>query len=255
MDALPVILLLIILSSILIIGVLVENARPNKAEKFINERAKGVTAKREDRAIENAQVLPPKLERVLSKEEKKKFKNKWKQAETSRHTMEKEEVNQQLAREIIAMQKDGRLGRDFAAVSKIEQNRKLYEIRRSVSAVKRKYGTEAALNFIRTNWPVNGATSTAKSLKPYTPAMQQTEKSGWVYVIQDKTTGLYKIGRTKNIERRMKQLGVGKSARLIQRKMVVDSYAVERTAHQRYKNSRLPQTEYFKLSSPPVLDN
>lgn len=78
-----------------------------------------------------------------------------------------------------------------------------------------------------------------------------TARSGVVYVIQDTSTGLYKIGRTTNMERRMRELGVGKTARLIDSKAVNDAAAVEKAAHKRYKDSRLPQTEYFKLNSRP----
>ena len=79
------------------------------------------------------------------------------------------------------------------------------------------------------------------------------DSPGTVYVIQDKETGLYKIGRTTNMQRRMRELGVGKTARLITSKSVGDAPAVEKAAHQRYKANRLPQTEYFKLGSPPAI--
>ena len=79
------------------------------------------------------------------------------------------------------------------------------------------------------------------------------KKAGSVYVIQDKETGLYKIGRTTNLERRLKELGVGKTARLINSKKVEDAAATEKKAHKRYKSSRLPQTEYFKLQKPPQI--
>ena len=72
-------------------------------------------------------------------------------------------------------------------------------------------------------------------------------------MIRDNSTGLYKIGRTKHIDQRMRQLGVGKTATLIQKRQVSDSYAVEKAAHRRYKTPRLPQTEYFKLNSPPII--
>jgi predicted GIY-YIG superfamily endonuclease len=76
---------------------------------------------------------------------------------------------------------------------------------------------------------------------------------GIVYVIRDLDTGLYKIGRTKNMERRMKELGVGRTAELISRNDVGDMVAVEKAAHERYKKDRLPQSEYFKLKNPPVI--
>jgi hypothetical protein len=76
---------------------------------------------------------------------------------------------------------------------------------------------------------------------------------GTVYVIQDSATGLYKIGRTGNMERRMAELGVGKSARLISQHPTSDAAALESAAHRRYRNQRLPQTEYFRLSAPPTI--
>ena len=78
-------------------------------------------------------------------------------------------------------------------------------------------------------------------------------KAGSVYVIQDKESGLYKIGRTTNMQRRMRELGVGKTARLVRQKQVEDAAAVEKAAHLRYKAARLPQTEYFKLNNPPFV--
>jgi hypothetical protein len=80
-----------------------------------------------------------------------------------------------------------------------------------------------------------------------------SSESGIVYVIQDLRTGLFKIGRTTNLSLRMKALGVGKTARLIQYKFVSDAAAVERAAHRRYRAQRLPQTEYFHLSAPPTI--
>lgn len=79
------------------------------------------------------------------------------------------------------------------------------------------------------------------------------QRSGTVYIIQDLSSGLYKIGRTNNLNRRMKELGVGKTARLVDSKQVSDSAAIERAAHKRYRSSRLPQTEYFKLPHPPTI--
>jgi hypothetical protein len=91
------------------------------------------------------------------------------------------------------------------------------------------------------------------SPKPFAKDEHTAVKHGTVYVIQDIGTGLYKIGRTTDMDRRMRELGVGKSARLIASKRVGDAPAVERAAHQRYRANRLPQTEYFRLSGPPVI--
>lgn len=85
------------------------------------------------------------------------------------------------------------------------------------------------------------------------PSSSSDSRQGTVYVIQDLGTGLYKIGRTTNMNRRMRELGVGRSARLVTSKQVRDANAVERAAHQRYRAYRLPQTEYFKLDAPPEI--
>ena len=78
-------------------------------------------------------------------------------------------------------------------------------------------------------------------------------KAGYVYVIQDVYTGMYKIGRTKDLDRRMKELGVGVSTNLIKAQFFNDCHAVEKRMHKEYADSRLPGTEYFRLSCPPWL--
>ena len=82
---------------------------------------------------------------------------------------------------------------------------------------------------------------------------QGNTRAGFVYVVQDIESKLYKIGRTQNMERRMQELGVGKTARLVNSKYVPDAIKIERQAHIRYKSNRLPQTEYFRLQQPPSI--
>ena len=79
-------------------------------------------------------------------------------------------------------------------------------------------------------------------------------KEGHVYLIQDISTGLYKIGITKNMEKRMKQLGVGDTAKLIDDIFVPDARAREKALHKKYADARLPQTEYFKVGYQPSLN-
>ena len=79
-------------------------------------------------------------------------------------------------------------------------------------------------------------------------------KAGHVYLIQDNRTGLYKIGITKNMEKRMKQLGVGQTAKLIDDIFVADAKEREKQLHKKYKDARLPQTEYFNIGYEPNLD-
>jgi len=84
-------------------------------------------------------------------------------------------------------------------------------------------------------------------------AKQGSTRAGFVYVVQDIESSLYKIGRTQNMDRRMQELGVGKTARLVTSKYVPDAVETERQAHIRYKSNRLPQTEYFRLRQPPSI--
>ena len=130
----------------------------------------------------------------------------------------------------------------------LEEKRKYIEEkkRKIERRLEAKLGPKSAARVAeRLNW-------SSHSSPPNSP-QNDPKKSGWVYVLRDNSTGLYKIGRTKNISQRMRQLGVGKTSTLIQKKHVSDSYAVEKAAHRRYKDYRLPQTEYFKLNSPPVI--
>ena len=79
-------------------------------------------------------------------------------------------------------------------------------------------------------------------------------KEGHVYLIQDIKSGLYKIGITKNMEKRMKQLGVGDSAKLIDSVFSPDAREREKQLHKKYKDARLPQTEYFNIGYRPSLN-
>ena len=76
---------------------------------------------------------------------------------------------------------------------------------------------------------------------------------GYVYVIQDINSGLYKIGITIDPDRRLKELGVGNSSILISCEYYPNARDIEKNAHKRYSEFRLPQTEYFKLDNPPEI--
>jgi len=80
-----------------------------------------------------------------------------------------------------------------------------------------------------------------------------TGEDGYVYVIQDLESGLYKIGITIDPERRFKELGVDNSAVLISCEYYPNAREIEKNAHKRYAEYRLPQTEYFKLNQPPEI--
>ena len=66
--------------------------------------------------------------------------------------------------------------------------------------------------------------------------------SGWLYLIRNRD--LYKIGITKNFENRMRQL---KPDNIIAKFYTGDNLKLERELHNRYKQFRIPQTEYFRL--------
>ena len=67
--------------------------------------------------------------------------------------------------------------------------------------------------------------------------------SGWIYLI--KNGDLHKIGITRNFESRMRQL---KPDKVISRVYTRNYRDIEKELHKRYKNVRIPQTEYFRLS-------
>ncbi len=76
---------------------------------------------------------------------------------------------------------------------------------------------------------------------------------GYVYVIRENRTGLYKIGITTNLSRRMQQLGVGKTATQVSSVYTSDAVDMERSLHRKYAANRIPQTEYFQLNGAPSL--
>jgi len=68
--------------------------------------------------------------------------------------------------------------------------------------------------------------------------------SGWLYLIRNRD--LYKIGITKNLENRMRQL---KPDNIVAKLYTGDYVKLERELHNRYKKYRIPQTEYFRLEN------
>ncbi len=67
---------------------------------------------------------------------------------------------------------------------------------------------------------------------------------GWLYLI--KNGEIYKIGITKNLDSRMRQL---KPDKIIAKLYCRDYVKLERELHNRYKKYRIPQTEYFRLNN------
>tara|TARA_B100000700_G_C15037246_1_gene853410 strand:- start:2322 stop:2864 length:543 start_codon:yes stop_codon:yes gene_type:complete len=71
--------------------------------------------------------------------------------------------------------------------------------------------------------------------------------SGWVYLIKNRD--LYKIGITKNLPNRMRQL---KPDKVIAKLYSRNFKRLEKIFHERYKRNRIPQTEYFRLNDKQV---
>ena len=68
--------------------------------------------------------------------------------------------------------------------------------------------------------------------------------SGWIYLIRNQD--LYKIGITKNLENRMRQL---KPDNIVAKLYTRDYINLEKELHSRYRKYRIPQTEYFRLEN------
>ena len=72
---------------------------------------------------------------------------------------------------------------------------------------------------------------------------------GWVYLIRNKD--LYKIGITRNLSSRIRQL---KPDAIIAILETNDFLLIEKQLHKRYKDVRIPQTEYFRLTPSQLAD-
>ena len=73
--------------------------------------------------------------------------------------------------------------------------------------------------------------------------------SGWLYLIKNRD--LYKIGITKNFENRMRQL---KPDNVVAKLYTSEFMKLEKELHNRYKNFRIPQTEYFRLENHHLVE-
>ena len=71
--------------------------------------------------------------------------------------------------------------------------------------------------------------------------------SGWLYLIRN--GDLYKIGITKNINNRMHQL---KPDNVIAKLYSLHFKKLEKELHKKYKDVRIPQTEYFRLNNSQI---
>ena len=73
--------------------------------------------------------------------------------------------------------------------------------------------------------------------------------NGFVYLIRNKD--LYKIGITQNLDQRMSQL---KPDEIISVLETQNYDQIEKDLHQKYKDVRIPQTEYFRLTFSQATD-
>ena len=74
--------------------------------------------------------------------------------------------------------------------------------------------------------------------------MREKYLNGWLYII--KNGDLYKIGITTNLDNRMRQL---KPDCILAKLYTKDFRYLEKKLHKKYKDVRIPQTEYFRLDS------
>ena len=72
---------------------------------------------------------------------------------------------------------------------------------------------------------------------------------GYVYLIRN--GGLHKIGRTRNLEQRMKQLRPDEIIGVLK---TYKYRELEKKLHKTYRSVRLPQSEYFRLRKSDVND-
>jgi len=71
---------------------------------------------------------------------------------------------------------------------------------------------------------------------------------GFVYVIRN--GGLIKIGRTNDVERRMREL---KPDEILSIHETNNSAKLEKELHSKFQSKRLPQSEYFRISAEEAL--
>ncbi len=72
---------------------------------------------------------------------------------------------------------------------------------------------------------------------------------GYVYLIRN--GDLHKIGITRNLKRRMSELRPDSIVSILETEHFV---SLERNLHKRFKQVRIPQTEYFRLSPSQLLE-
>tara|TARA_Y100000766_G_C18546388_1_gene430749 strand:- start:53 stop:568 length:516 start_codon:yes stop_codon:yes gene_type:complete len=79
---------------------------------------------------------------------------------------------------------------------------------------------------------------------------------GYIYVIDLKPMGLpgYKIGMTKNLRQRMRQLQVPEKGTLCKWWYTQDVRGCEKSLHRMFDKARVPQSEWFKITEDQLRD-
>ena len=77
---------------------------------------------------------------------------------------------------------------------------------------------------------------------------------GYVYVLSDRENGTYKIGRTKNLEQRVRSIRTGNPNRidLVAYAMCEDTVQAEKRVHNLYTYRRRKGKEWFDLTDQEV---
>lgn len=91
------------------------------------------------------------------------------------------------------------------------------------------------------------------------PTTKVGADEGWVYIMEDTTTGIRKIGRTSNPEQRLKGVQSNVGHKNVRYTCIIhsgDHKGLEKLLHRRFDSQRLPDsgagTEWFALSAAQV---
>ena len=96
-------------------------------------------------------------------------------------------------------------------------------------------------------WAARAAEEKAEFRLAGQGAVKEAPSTGFVYFVRN--GDLFKIGITENMLRRMNQLTPDELLNVVR---CSNFQEVERQLHRRFKDVRLPQTEYFRLSDQQV---
>jgi len=80
--------------------------------------------------------------------------------------------------------------------------------------------------------------------------------TGYIYVIENivRDLGGFKVGITTNPSRRFKELSIGLKALVVGLWETSDYKLIERSLHAQYTDVRVPQSEWFALTTKELVD-